>query len=353
MALSALTSGQERAYRIISDACAGLQASAPLSVPDPLAVDWGYFLYYVDINGLSGLIQHALASMPSEQRSLIPFRVTVTLRNQAGRYGKRWNHYESLLRQLAERVHERLTIVLIKGAAFKSTLYAASPDVRGMGDIDLLVSSDCSDEVISWVLEWGFKIRSSKNGITAIRDADGLRSVVDVHIDDPVKTRRNPSKALRALLDTVVDMPGYPGLKMPSYEYSMAHGCKHFCEHKDDFRKVLFQDDLKLIRLLDIVMLARHHDPQATRALAEHLGWQEELHLAQHYAQILQPGGSALEFPAERLETALGPVTWPLGFHELIKRVDRAEWLSAQLGDQGSRDLWYSTEKGILNPVNT
>jgi hypothetical protein len=65
---------------------------------------------------------------------------------------------------------------------------------------------------------------------------------------------------------------------------------------------------------------------------------------------MLTARGSALEFRAERIETPLGPLTWPVGFHELVKRVDRAEWLSAQLGDQGSRDLWYSTEAGILNP---
>ena len=240
--------------------------------------------------------------------------------------------------------------MLLKGASFKSTLYRDCSDARVMGDIDLLVSSDCSEDVVSWVVEWGFQTRHSKNGITAIRQRDGMRSVIDVHIDDPAKTKRNPSRSIRTLLDNLDDMPGYASLKMPSFEYSMAHCCKHFCEHKDDFRKILFQDDIKISRLLDIVLLQQVSDVQRTQALAESLGWQDELVRAQTYASVLGAGAESGAFAPEPIETPLGALRWPVGFDQLVRRVDRAEWLSAQLGERGSRDLWYSPEKGILDP---
>lgn len=350
MSMQPLNEKQEAAYRLALAAAARITGSQPFSVADPLQVDWGYFLYFVDLNGLAGIVQDALSSLPAQQRSLVPFRVLIGVRNQAERYRERWQHYASILEQLDERAHQRLKIVLLKGASFKSTLYRDCSDARVMGDIDLLVSSDCSDDVVSWVVEWGFQTRQSKNGITAIRQRDGMRSVIDIHIDDPAKTKRNPSRAIRTLLDNLVDIPGYASLKMPSFEYSMAHCCKHFCEHKDDFRKILFQDDIKVSRLLDIVLLQKASDAQQTQALAEGLGWQDELVRAQAYASVLGNPEQSVAFEPEPIETQLGALRWPVGFDQLVRRVDRAEWLSAQLGERGSRDLWYSPEKGILDP---
>lgn len=349
--MHALNAHQEAAYRLaLSAAYAAVGLGDPPDI-DPLDVDWPYFLYFVDLNGLCGAVHASFSALPESARAGIPFRVGITLRNQAERYRERWHQHQAILARLDERAGEGQTIVLLKGASFKSTIYAPFPDARTMGDIDLLVSSNQSEEVVSWVREWGYRTRESKNGITAIGTVDGRRTVIDVHIDDPAKTGRNPSRAIRTLLANLVPSPAYRNLKMPCFEYSQAHACKHFCEHKDDFRKILFQDDIKLGRLLDILLLEPVCDAEGVRAIAAELGWERELERSLSYLEAVRPGARLPAQAPETVATAVGDFVWPFGFETLIKRIDRAEWLSARLGDKGARDLWYSTEKGILHPV--
>jgi hypothetical protein len=351
--MQALNAHQEAGYRLALSAAHAAIGLGPSPRIDPLGVDWAYFLYFVDLNGLSGAVHAAFAALSDDERARVPFRVGIAIRNEAERYRERWTHHQAILSRLDERADDGLTIVLLKGASFKSTIYAPFPDVRVMGDVDLLVSSDHSDEVVSWVEAWGYRTRESKNGITAIGNAGGRRTVIDVHIDDPAKTRRNPSRSIRTLLANRVPSPIYPNLWIPRFEYSMAHACKHFCEHKDDFRKILFQDDIKIGRLLDILLLERVCDEDGVRTIAAELDWLEELERTQRYLEPVRPDCPASAQLPETVATAVGDFVWPFGFESLLKRTDRAEWLSARMGEGGARDLWYSPEKGILKPSTT
>src|SRR5579862_4748324 len=132
------------------------------------------------------------------------------------------------------------------------------------------------------------------------------------------------------------------------------HGCRHFCEHADDFRKVLQQDDLKLYRLRDLLELRPLVDDALVDELAHKLGWSASLERAHAYLDLLigatECGVRERRRSNDSLATPSGPVRWPWPFLERLTRPDRAEWLSAMLGDQGARTNWYTSAGGNRSP---
>jgi hypothetical protein len=314
-------------------------------------IDWGYTLYFADINGLLGMLWKMTNGLDD---SRVPFRVAVTLANWIKKQRNRWHTYLSLLRQLMDDAPLTKPPILLKGAALKKTIYRERPEIRTMGDIDLLITPADEPATENWLTEQGFWLRAGKNGSTAFKDLNGEHLVVDLHIGDPAKTKRAPESVYDIFVRYACKDYEESSFSIVSHEVALVHACKHFCEHEDDFRKVFLQDDLRLFRLLDIRLLLDHVDLTAVSRLAQELKWEEEvsrcrLYLAELFDEQVEWRGPRAN-PPSTLSTPLGNVVWPWCWRERARRVDRSEWLASCLGDQGYRTYWYTWRTGNKAP---
>src|SRR5262249_31584251 len=122
-------------------------------------------------------------------------------------------------------------------------------------------------------------------------------------------------------------------------------------------RKVLQQDDMRLFRLTDLLLLSRTLDVDELWKLATSLNWRREVARAMRYLNRLFAtdihGGEDPVRERDLIATPDGLGPWPWAFEERIRRVDRAEWLSRALGAElGARTNWYSSLEGSKYPTN-
>ncbi|WP_164714731.1 nucleotidyltransferase family protein [Burkholderia ambifaria] len=326
------------------------KVDAGLSEPD---VDWAYLLYFCDVHGLFGLLR---ASTTGVDDSRLPMRAAAMLERETDRQRRRWNAMSEMLVTLRQSTAGSDPALLLKGAALKMTIYREAPEQRQIGDVDILISENDEEKYLEVLRRSGYQIRKSKNGYTAIAfDPGAGRMVIDVHVDDTSKENRNPKVVYRAFQESSKPpVDGSLGYRLPSFEMSFLHGCKHFCEHADDFRKVLVQDDIRLFRLTDLILMLPLVDHAAVCVLAERLGWTAELWRALGYLSMLSdiPGEwSAASSESDLIETPVGMHKWPWPFDQRVLRLDRDRWMATLLGASTGRSDWYTSSKGARFPT--
>jgi Uncharacterised nucleotidyltransferase len=347
------TAAQRRAVEMMLELCARpgrAVVDAHLARGD---VDWGHLLYFADINGVMGFLWAAADGLDD---SRIPWRVLVRLSQWTASQRQRRESHTGLVDELAAAGVAAAPPILLKGGAFLQTIYAGEPELRGIGDIDLLVSPEDVAPLQGWITRRGFRCRDTKNGFTAFNDHPdaGLRMVLDVHCGDPTKSGRRPEAVHALFRHDATQEVGGGRLRVPSPELSLVFACRHFCEHEEDFRKVLNQDDLRIFRLVDVLRLAPLCDAARLHALAAELGWLEPLGRCLRYVHLLF--GRAAPDPAwyrpepAHLATPLGALAWPWPIAERIRRVDRAEWVAGEMGPRGGRSDWYTAKGGAQGP---
>ncbi|WP_281884505.1 nucleotidyltransferase family protein [Paenibacillus sp. YYML68] len=314
------------------------------------AIDWGNLLYFADLNGLLGFLWKLTDGL---EDSRVPWRVAVRLNEFIKKQENRWRNYSEVIFNLLHDGAIKGQPILLKGGAFKHTIYKESPNIRGIGDIDLLFHSSDAQRVEQYLIEQGFWLRSGKNGSTAFKELGNDRLVVDVHVGDPSKNDRNPYDTFMVFKDEAIPIGN--GILTISHELSLIYACKHFCEHEEDFRKVFHQDDVRLFRLVDIFLLCRLVNFGKVKQLASELNWMNYLERTLWYVKEifgynfeLTPGH---EMGTERMSTPIGSYTWPWAIRERVLRLDRAEWLASAMGDQGKRSDWYTSKEGNKNPT--
>lgn len=314
-------------------------------------IDWAYLLYFCDVNGLFGLINSEISDLDDDR---VPMRVAAMIKREGERHAKRWHALASMLDLLVASRASGIPPILLKGAALKATIYKDDPTKRQLGDVDILISSENADHYCSTLEGCGYKLRKGKNGYTAISlHPTAGRLVIDVHIDDTSKTNRNPKLVYKIFQASLLPPNGDTlGYRIPSSEMMFLHGCKHFCEHMDDFRKVLVQDDIRLFRLVDLLLLAPVVKRNLTLDLAEQLGWMGELERVVSYLRCFT--NTLGDWPSatlsnENIQTPAGTFSWPWPFSERMLRLDRDSWLSKRMQQDGRRSNWYSSANGALH----
>lgn len=308
-------------------------------------IDWGNLLYFADINGLLGILWKMTKGI---EDSRIPWRVAIRLDEFISKQKRRWRCYTDVFNEiLVEKITSRPPIIL-KGASFKCTIYKDAPEIRGIGDIDLLIQSKDAQNVENFLIARGFWLRPGKNGATAFKETENDRIVIDLHIDDPSKINRNPMVAFDIFSKEIILLGN--GLETISYELSLLYACKHFCEHEEDFRKIYHQDDIRLFRLVDILLLCNISDLRKSKQLAEVLNWTDELERTLYYIKEIFNLETEItpcyEIIKNEISTPVGNFKWPWAIRERVLRVDRAEWLSKEMGVYGERSTWYTSKEG-------
>ncbi|HGW4639406.1 TPA: nucleotidyltransferase family protein [Acinetobacter baumannii] len=316
-------------------------------------IDWAYLLYFCDVHGLFGLLHTSISGIDDAR---IPLRAAAMITREVDRQNKRWNALSEMLVTLMDAVKNNTEVpILLKGAALKLTVYKDSPEQRQIGDVDILVSSEDAESYCSVLKQHGYLLRQGKNGYTAINNNTlAGRLVVDVHVDDTSKMNRNPKAVYHAFKETSLDPTNDSwGYRQPSFEMTFLHGCKHFCEHMDDFRKVLVQDDIRLFRLTDLILLIPHVNRSRALTLAKKLGWENELARAIGYLRGIKEiteGWPYLYPEFDSIDTPFGVKNWPWSFNERIRRLDQDQWMARELGPTGARSNWYTGSQGAKTP---
>lgn len=342
------TAAQGRAVELLLRLSAGAGPGALDRALEAGELDWGHLLYFADINGLLGVMWAATEGLDD---SRIPWRAAVRMSQWVEAQRQRRARHAEVLDALAAAGVTSAPPILLKGAAFLHTIYADDPDVRGMGDVDLLVAPGDVAPLQRWLEARGFRVRGTKNGFGAFNDHPdaGQRVVLDVHAGDPTKSGRRP-EAVHALFRREAAETADARFRVPSAELSLVFACRHFCEHEEDFRKILNQDDLRLFRLVDVRRLMNLCGAARLHALADELGWITPVGRCLLYVHRLFGGAEVGESwyrpePAE-VATPVGTFAWPWPIAERVRRVDRAEWLAGQMAPHGGRSAWYTSRGG-------
>ncbi|MFF2154419.1 nucleotidyltransferase family protein [Paenibacillus chitinolyticus] len=316
-------------------------------------IDWGHLFYYADINGLLGYLENMTEGLEDPR---VPFRIAVNLKNYVIKQKRRWTVYQELINSIISSNVVSEVPLLLKGSALKFTLYKDEAYLRNIGDIDILIDKKDVKSISNWLESQGFWLREGKNGPTAFKETTEDRYVVDIHLEDPAKLRRNPDLVLDIFQHNKISMNN-GAFFIPSYEVLLVHACKHLCDHEEDFRKAFLQTELRLFWLIDIHLLLSKVNYTETVKLAEQMKWKTELLRGIWYSHILLntniPSNINVDEVVElnTLDTPNGIVTWPWNFVDRMKRVDRAEWLSEQLGKNGKRNDWYTAADGDRVPT--
>lgn len=319
-------------------------------------IDWGHLYYFADVNGLLGYLSSMTQGLEDPR---VPFRTAVNLYNHVKKQERRWVVYQEIIHSLVESNIVKEKPLLLKGSALKYTLYQELPSLRSIGDIDILISEKDVVSVSKWLEDQGFWLRGGKNGPTAFKETAEDRYVIDIHIEDPAKSRRNPQliHSVFELNKKNLNISGTDLVYIPSYEILLVHACKHLCDHEEDFRKALLQTELRIFWLIDIHLLISKVNMIEAMKLAEQMEWKIEFLRAIRYSHVLFKTNIPSNIKVTKgmelndIKTPFGTLTWPWSFSDRMKRMDRAEWISEQLEEYGKRNDWYTAAEGDRRPA--
>lgn len=335
--------------------------------PRPLTLNWPEIGVLALQHRVEGLLVSALEA--AGHAGQVSASVLSMLRRQAARAEARYGACYEALVQLAERAPDLVAhLVFFKGAGLAARYGSRSH--RMLGDFDLIVAEDRADELRRHVLELGFWEKPGRNGPTYFRNTSDLPvagvepACFDVHVEAPPKYNRTEvtSGPLWLSMAEPAELGGIPCRRLP-VEMELVELIVHASEHALSWIHVCVDDDVRMIRHLDIELLCDQEPIEAGRIakLAQELGLTAEfaLGLAIHDAvrgqlppalESLRPMAEAVHDLVDLVAMPDGGVrTWSVPLVERAFRTDRGALALAMMpADKQHRDQWFHWSKGLL-----
>lgn len=331
-----------------------------------LDVDWGEVGLLALQHRVEGLLHESLELAGC--RDQVPVSVLSLLRRRAELAETRYRACYDVLVELARRAPDLVSeMAFFKGAGM-ATRYG-SPAHRMVGDFDFIVSSEHAGELRALFGELDFWEKPGRNGPTyfgsALKPQIGSEYVVfDVHLDAPPKYNRpEPSRGALWLESAVPDALGEIACRRLPAELELLELLTHASEHALSWVHVCLDDDVRLIRQLDVELLCEQEpiDPAAVAALADRLGLAGELALGLAIHRSLRGAlPAALEHLRDRAD-AVGDLVdvvalpdgrqelWEVPLHERAYRTDRGALALAMMPEgQRDRSHWFDWRKGLI-----
>ncbi|MFF9573082.1 nucleotidyltransferase family protein [Streptomyces sp. NPDC014685] len=334
---------------------------------DPfLEIDWAQVCLLALQHRVEGLLAAGLRASGAQEAT--PVSVLSALGRRSELAEVRYTACYDVLRELERRepglVHD---LVFFKGAHL-ATLYD-SPAQRMVGDFDFIVAGERLEQLRGLFLSLDFWEKPGKNGPTFFGPAldpqlGSTRVVFDVHLDAPPKYNRTGqstgavwrSSAERMLLGEV------PCLRLPR-ELELLEVLVHATEHAGSWLHVCLDDDVRLIRHLDVELLCASGEVDGSRVgeLARQLGLTGELAvgLAMQRAlrgalpAALEPLTAWADAAADLVDVIAlpegGTVTWDEPLDSRAFRTDRSTRALAMMpAGSRRRDEWFDWRKGLV-----
>ncbi|GAA4929067.1 hypothetical protein GCM10025331_10970 [Actinoplanes utahensis] len=299
----------------------------------------------------------------------VPASVLSMLRRQAARAEARYRTCHDALAELAGRAPNLVSeLVFFKGAGI-ATRYESRAH-RMLGDFDLIVAEDRADELRRHLLELGFWEKPGRNGPTYFRNTSDLPEAgvepacFDVHVDAPPKYNRTEvTRGPLWLSSTEPSVLGGIACRRLPVEMEIVELISHSSEHALSWIHVCVDDDVRMIRHLDVELLCEQEQVDAGRVgkLAQELGLTGEfaLGLAVHEAlrgglpPVLEPLRPLVEPVRDLVDVVALPdgrlETWPVPLAERAFRTDRGALALAMMPDgRRHRDQWFHWRQGLL-----
>ncbi|HEY1570383.1 MAG TPA: nucleotidyltransferase family protein [Pseudonocardiaceae bacterium] len=328
-------------------------------------VHWPDFLVLALQHRVPGLALDALREIGWFGR--VSLSITDDLARRATSARLRQQELETAIGELYDREPEVVSrCVLFKGANLYG--YYRKPEHRLMSDFDLLMSDDDHAALAPRFAELGYWIKDSLNGPTYFRRKPGAvaQLCIDAHICGPAKYSR-PAEALSA--EWLTDSLPAPANGLPcrymSPDLQALNLLAHSHEHAASWIHAVLDDDIRLIRALDLEVLCAGSTVSADDVWqrARRFGLAAEVALGVWLqAQIrgalpagLTPLTPLADTVAEFGETFAAPAgavaRWSTKVADRIFRTDRIELAFADLGLHGSAADWlkyFDMEKQVL-----
>jgi putative nucleotidyltransferase-like protein len=265
---------------------------------DVLELDWAEILLLAVQHRIEGILEEALKIADCADQ--VPPSVLSLLRRRADLAEARYVAcYDALveLNSIAPSVVAGL--VFFKGATI-APLYNA-PHHRMLGDFDFIVQSHAFSGLRAAFDQLGYWEKPGRNGPTYFGDAKNPRSgceyvAFDVHLDAPPKYNRTDSSVHELWRSrTEPHVLGEVDCRKLDNHLELLELLVHLSEHTGSWIHVCLDDDIRLIRILDIELICSGGDINGAqvRELAAEFGLEGELALG--LGQLLAVRG---ELPA-------------------------------------------------------
>lgn len=334
--------------------------------PDPTSIDWGTFLLAALQHRVEGFCLEALREL--EWDGVAPPSVLSALDRRASLAEARFQlHYRALqeLRDLDPELVQEL--VLFKGAVLAADYRHVSQ--RMMGDFDILVPVDRLAELTQRLRQLGYWEKTGRNGPTYFRDEAGdigaSHVCLDVHVGVPTKYGRNHrSDASTYWIDHAEPYElGDVACRRVRPSLEVTNLFVHLYEHAASWLHWALEDDLRLIRIIDIERLANRHAVTAedVRQHADKLGVMPQTALAAAIIQTvrgeLPVGLTGMRDLGDRVSDLAELVAMPDGDivrpqFDLIDRMFRVSKATDALRllpvEERDRTRWFDWKRGLL-----
>ncbi|WP_431936237.1 nucleotidyltransferase family protein [Micromonospora sp. RP3T] len=332
-----------------------------------LDLDWSRITFLALQHRVEGLLYDALDLAGIAEQ--IPATTVSTLARRARLAEARYRSFVQALTEVARRAPDLVAeMVFFKGARL-APLYA-SPRHRGLADFDFIISAGRDDELRRVLNDLGFREKPGRNGPTYFAqsptaDLGGGYIVFDVHLTAPPKYNR-PSESMAQVWLSVAQphsLDGVPCRRLP-VDLEVLELLVHASEHALSWIHVCLDDDIRLIRHIDIELLCAQGevDAAAIERHARQQGLIGELALGLAFQLILRgtlPAGLEPLRPYAEAVTDLVDVIalpdgrtgqMPAALADRAFRTDRsAEALRMMPPGTRDRRYWFEWHQGLVD----
>jgi len=330
-----------------------------------LDLDWAPILLLANQHRVEGLLEGALKAAGCADQ--VPTSVLSVLRRRADLAESRYQACVEMLRALYAEAPDLVSgLVFFKGARLLP-LYEAAHH-RMLGDFDLIVAEDRFEELRRVFEKLGFWEKPGRNGPTFFGNPRTPRAgceyvAFDIHLAAPAKYNRS-ELALDAmwLTESVPYAIGEVPCRGLSGELELLELLVHASEHASSWIHVCLDDDVRLIRVLDVERLCASTTVDAGRVaeLGHRFGLAGELALGLAQVEALRgalpPELSVLHEYAAAGAPFVDEVALPDGRFErfdtpLARRAFRTDRSAMALRmvapDKRHRRAWFDWRHGL------
>lgn len=330
-----------------------------------LDVNWGEVGLLAMQHRVEGLLHESLELAGCADQ--VPVSMLSTLRRRADLAETRYRHCYDALVAVARRAPDLVAeLVFFKGADLANRY--TSPAHRMVRDFDVIVPEHRADEVRRVFEELDFWPKAGRHGPMFVGGVANPQIgsdhvVFDVHIDRPTGDGEagRPSRWLDAAVPASI---GEVACRRLPPALALLELLTHACEHALSWIQVCLDDDVRLIRHLDVDVLCATGEIDAAAladlAVASNVDGQLAIGLAVHRAVrgALPPALAALDAHADAVadivDTVALPdgrlVEWAVTLHERAYRTDRVALALAMMpASQRHRGQWFDWRRGLIN----